>query len=105
MSGAMHPIAPENVTMGQLYLLVADQRHEIASLRKEVTDLTGEVAMARRETAEMVDLWKSGKTIMAVVKVAGILATAALAVWGFVALVKGAAAAEVQSVTEMFRKS
>jgi hypothetical protein len=83
------PMAPEEVTLGQLYLLIMDQRHEIASQRQEIQDLTGEVAMARKETAEMVDLWKSGRTIVAIFKTAGAIAAAGLAVWGLIALVKG----------------
>jgi hypothetical protein len=91
------PTAPENVTLGQLYLLIMDQRHEIASQRQVIQDLTGEVAMARKETAEMVDLWKSGRTIVAIFKTAGAIAAAGLAVWGLIALVKGIPHAPVQS--------
>jgi hypothetical protein len=95
------PPDPESVSNGQLYMLVEQLRHQLqtdreqsaierAVLTKRVDDLIGEVAMSRKESSEMVDLWKSGKTIVAVVKIAGMLATALLAMWGLVSLLKGA---------------
>lgn len=99
MPGTLPP-DPETVSNGQLYLLIDQLRQQVAQqaerttqerslLTKRVEDLTGEVAMARKETAEMVDLWKSGKTIVWIFKAAGAIATSALALWGVLALVKG----------------
>lgn len=89
MGHGMHPIAPESVTLGQLYLLIVEQKHDIAVQGQRIVDLTGEVAQARRETAEMVELYKSGKTIVSLFKIAGGIAAAALALWGLVALIRG----------------
>lgn len=94
------PMDPGNVSNGQLYMLIEKLHQQLANQQersaaqhatfsKRIEDLTGEVAMARRETAEMVDLWKSGKTIVSVFKIAGGIAAAALALWGLISLVKG----------------
>jgi hypothetical protein len=92
-----HPIAPEHVTLGQLYLLIQEQRHENAVLSQRVVDLTGEVAMARKETAEaknqmaeLLDAWRSGKGVLTFLKLLGAIATAFLAIWGVWSLMRGA---------------
>jgi hypothetical protein len=99
-----HPIAPENVTLGQLYILILDQKHEIAVQGRRIEDLTGEVALARRETdrarqetAELLQAWRSGKGVVTLFKLLGALATAGLAIWGVWSLMRGlpASAAEL----------
>jgi hypothetical protein len=92
-----HPIAPENVTLGQLYLLIVDQKHEIAMQGRRIEDLTGEVALARaetdkarRETSELLDAWRSTKGVLTFLKLMGALSTAGLAIWGVWSLMRGA---------------
>lgn len=115
MPGTVPP-DPQDVSNVQLYVMIdrltqqlgsANERTALdrALLLKRIEDLTGEVAMARRETADMVDLWKSGKTVVWVLKAAGGIATAVLAVWGVLALVKGAAAAEIDFAMSVLRRS
>lgn len=94
-----HPIAPENVTLGQLYLLIVEQKHEIAVQGRRIEDLTGEVALARRETdrarqetSELLQAWRSGKGVLTFLKLLGALSTAGLAIWGIWSLIKGAPA-------------
>lgn len=100
-----HPIAPENVTLGQLYILILDQKHEIAVQGKRIEDLTGEVALARRETdkarqetKELLEAWRSGKGVVTLFKLMGAIATAGLAIWGVWSLVKGAPAQAAEEV-------
>ena len=98
MAGS-HPIAPENVTLGQLYLLIVEQKHEIAVQGRRIEDLTGEVALARRETdkarretSELLEAWKSGKSVLTFFKMLGAIATAAIAIYGVWALITGSPA-------------
>lgn len=114
MPGTVPP-DPQDVTNVQLYVMIDRLQQQLLAANekaaldralfvKRIEDLTGEVAMARKETADMVDLWKSGKTVVWLMKLAGSIATAVLAVWGVIALVKGAAAAEIDLALGMLRR-
>lgn len=94
------PPDPESVSNGQLFMLLTDLRQQIvrqeekaaveqAKHLKRIEDLTGEVAMARKETAELVDLWRTGRTVVLMIKLLGGIAGAALAMWGLYALARG----------------
>lgn len=75
-------LPPEAVTTGQLYMAMQQLNTRIALQNGKLEEVRKEVREHRADTRDLVAAWKAGGTLLALVKLLGVVATALLASYG-----------------------
>jgi len=85
LSGRHDPfsVPPENVTTGQLFMLLQSINAKQSLIVAEQTRLRSDFEKDRAQMADMVAAWKAGGTVLRIIRLAGAVALALGAVWAF----------------------
>ena len=77
-------LPPETVTVGQLYMALQSMNARLAVMSAEQTRLRAAVEQQERDTAAMLAAWRTGATVVRIMKAAAAIGAGVVAVWTFI---------------------
>lgn len=85
-------LPPETVTPGQLFMLLQSMNARLATMASEQHRQGQRLDKQEANTADMLQAWKSGGTVLRFIKLVGGVAVACMAAWGLFTSLFGRAA-------------
>lgn len=79
---------PETATNGQIFMILQSMHSELMSSNKELGELRTEFTDYKKNQEEMVRTWETSRNVLRLIRLAGGIGTAVLAIWGLFQLFK-----------------
>ena len=81
-------LPPETATNGQIFMILQSMHSELLNSNKELGELRTEFTDYKKNQEEMVRTWETSRNVLRLIRLAGGIGTAILAIWGLVTLFK-----------------
>ena len=75
-------LPPETATNGQIFMILQSMHNQLQTANEELVELRTELADYKVAQKEMVATWETSRNVLRLIRLAGGIGTAILAVWG-----------------------